>query len=129
MLASSPDRLFASASDHRECRALIRTGSRSFFAASRLLPAHMRRPAFGLYAFCRLSDDVVDLEGGSAPALARLRQRLARAHRGSRCPPTPSRSKFCRRCWRGWNGMRRGDATARSATCKLTRRAWPARSA
>lgn len=59
---------------------------RSFFAASRLLPAHVRRPAFGLYAFCRLSDDVVDLEGGSAPALARLRQRLARAHRGQPLP-------------------------------------------
>jgi phytoene synthase len=86
MLASSPDRLFATPSDHRECRAAIRVGSRSFFAASRLLPAHVRRPAFGLYAFCRLSDDVVDLEGGSAPALDRLRHRLERAHRGQPLP-------------------------------------------
>ena len=86
MPASSPDRLFATLNDHRQCRAAIRTGSRSFFAASRLLPAHVRRPAFGLYAFCRLSDDVVDLEGGSAPALARLRHRLTRAHRGQPLP-------------------------------------------
>ena len=92
MPASSPDRLFATLNDHRQCRAAIRAGSRSFFAASRLLPAHVRRPAFGLYAFCRLSDDVVDLEGGSAPALARLRQRLTRAHRGQPLPAFADRA-------------------------------------
>jgi phytoene synthase len=92
MSAPSPSRLFATLNDHRECRAAIRVGSRSFFAASRLLPAHVRRPAFALYAFCRLSDDVVDLEGGSAPALARLNQRLQRAHRGQPFPNAADRA-------------------------------------
>ncbi len=36
----------------------------------------VRRPAFALYAFCRLSDDAIDLEGGEAEALARLSKRL-----------------------------------------------------
>ena len=92
MPASSPSRLFATSNDHRECRAAIRAGSRSFFAASRLLPAHVRRPAFALYAFCRLSDDVVDLEGGSESALARLSHRLARAHRGQPLPNAADRA-------------------------------------
>ena len=92
MPASSPSRLYATPNDHRECRAAIRVGSRSFFAASRLLPAHVRRPAFALYAFCRLSDAVVDLEGGSAPALARLSHRLQRAHRGQPLPNAADRA-------------------------------------
>jgi 15-cis-phytoene synthase len=75
----SPDPSLASISDYRECRAAIRKGSRSFYAASRLLPAAVRQPAFGLYAFCRLSDDMVDLAGGSRAALARLRDRVVRA--------------------------------------------------
>ena len=69
----------ASRSDHRECREAIRQGSKSFYAASRLLPAETRQRAFALYAFCRLSDDAVDLSGGSKDAVVRLRDRLARA--------------------------------------------------
>src|ERR1700727_574309 len=69
----------ASLSDHRECRRAIRNGSRSFYAASRLLPAQTRQRAFALYAFCRLSDDAIDLSGGSKDALERLRDRLPRA--------------------------------------------------
>jgi len=72
----------ASRSDHRECREAIRRGSKSFYAASCLLPADIRRSAFALYAFCRLSDDAVDLTGGSKEAIARLRDRLARAAQG-----------------------------------------------
>jgi phytoene synthase len=75
---------FATARDHAACRAAIRQGSRTFFAASLLLPSGVRQPAYGLYAFCRLSDDAVDLAGGSPYALDRLRDRLARAYDG--CP-------------------------------------------
>jgi phytoene synthase len=78
----SPDGPHAGAYDHRACRDAIRTGSRTFYAASWLLPASVRRPAFGLYAFCRLSDDAVDLDGGCAEALERLRLRLDRAYAG-----------------------------------------------
>ena len=72
----------ADAADHAACRAAIRDGSRSFFAASALLPARVRRPAYGLYAFCRLSDDAVDdaLARDRPAALARLAARLARIY-------------------------------------------------
>ncbi|HEY8125566.1 MAG TPA: phytoene/squalene synthase family protein [Methylocystis sp.] len=77
-----PEAAFATRDDHAACRAAIRQGSRSFYAASLILPRRMRAPAYGLYAFCRLSDDAVDVEGGSFAALARLRERLARACEG-----------------------------------------------
>jgi phytoene synthase len=86
MLQSSSDRLFASTEDHRSCREAIATGSRTFYAASKLLPASVRKPAYGLYAFCRLSDDAIDLGGGSLQALERLYYRLDRAHRGRPLP-------------------------------------------
>lgn len=72
----------ADAADHAACRAAIRSGSRSFFAASALLPARVRRPAYGLYAFCRLSDDAVDDAAARdrPAALARLAARLARIY-------------------------------------------------
>jgi len=73
---------FASDADRAVCRAMIRTGSKSFFAASLLLPASVRQAAYALYAFCRLSDDMVDVGGGSAGAIARLRARLALAYDG-----------------------------------------------
>lgn len=74
------------AADLAACRALLRGGSRSFHAASLLLPARVRAPASALYAFCRLADDAVDLEGGRAAAVARLRERLARAYEGRPLP-------------------------------------------
>lgn len=54
-------------SDTAECRAMIRTGSRSFFLASHLLPASLRDAVYALYAFCREADDAID--GGSDPFL------------------------------------------------------------
>lgn len=78
--------MFASAEDHASCRAAIRQGSRTFYAASLILPPSIRRPAYGLYAFCRLSDDAIDLGGGSPDALERLRARLARACDGRPLP-------------------------------------------
>ncbi len=44
--------------------------------ASLLLPQHVREAAYALYAFCRLSDDAVDVEGAQIDAVARLRRRL-----------------------------------------------------
>ncbi|GJE28546.1 phytoene/squalene synthase family protein [Methylobacterium organophilum] len=71
------------ATDRAACAAMIRTGSRSFHAASLLLPPAVRAPAYGLYAFCRLSDDAVDETGGNrAAAVARLRERLRLAYAG-----------------------------------------------
>ena len=72
----------ALSSDLAACRAMLATGSKSFHAASRLLPARVAEPATALYAFCRLADDAVDCQGGRGPAVERLRERLARAYDG-----------------------------------------------
>ena len=74
-----------------ECRSLLHGGSRSFFAASLLLPARMREPAAALYAFCRLADDAVDLGQDGVAALADLHERLDRAYAGN---PLPSPVDF-----------------------------------
>jgi 15-cis-phytoene synthase len=58
------------------CRAALRTGSRSFHAASRVLPARVRLPASALYAFCRAADDAVDQGGRGGRAAAPARSRL-----------------------------------------------------
>lgn len=72
----------ASDADRAECKDLIRGGSKTFSAASLLLPGRIREPAFALYAFCRLSDDLVDVDGGSLDAIDRLRRRLDLAYAG-----------------------------------------------
>jgi 15-cis-phytoene synthase len=48
---------------YRHCEATTAEHSRTFFLASALLPARKRRAARALYAFCRISDDLVDRSG------------------------------------------------------------------
>jgi len=48
-------------SDMAACRTLLKGGSRTFHAASLVLPRRVADPAIALYAFCRLADDAVDL--------------------------------------------------------------------
>ncbi|TXC66378.1 phytoene/squalene synthase family protein [Piscinibacter aquaticus] len=62
--------------DLQVCRALMRGGSKTFFAASLLLPARVRAPASALYAFCRLADDEIDLGADPARAMRGLEDRL-----------------------------------------------------
>ncbi len=50
------------------CNTLTAANSRSFHLASSLLPADKRRAVRALYAFCRVTDDLVDRPGGSASA-------------------------------------------------------------
>ncbi len=68
--------------DMAHCREAIRTGSLSFHAASKLLPASVRDPALALYAFCRLADDEVDEGSNKAKAVLHLRDRLDKAYAG-----------------------------------------------
>lgn len=68
--------------DLARCRDAIRHGSLSFYAASKLLPARVRDPALALYAFCRLSDDAVDLGSDKTGAVLRLRDRLGLIYEG-----------------------------------------------
>lgn len=68
--------------DLSHCLEAIRHGSRSFHAASRLLPARVREPSLALYAFCRLADDEVDLQQEKSQAVLRLHDRLDRVYAG-----------------------------------------------
>lgn len=52
----------------RACEEVTRVNSRSFFLSSQLLPAAKRQAIRVLYAFCRTSDDIVDLPHSSQPA-------------------------------------------------------------
>ncbi len=76
----------ASAADITACRDLLRCGSRSFYAASFLLPQRFRDPAMALYAFCRIADDAIDCVGDDpllqADALEMLHDRLDRLYAG-----------------------------------------------
>jgi 15-cis-phytoene synthase len=68
--------------DIEACRTMLRGGSRTFFAASKVLPTAVAEPAIALYAFCREADDAVD-SGGGSKAVARLNARLDRIYQGS----------------------------------------------
>jgi phytoene synthase len=72
-------------SDQAVCAATLRQGSRSFAAASLLLPVAQRRHARALYGFCRVADDLIDEapEAARATTVATLRGRLQRACAGS----------------------------------------------
>jgi phytoene synthase len=72
--------------DQQECRVLMRGGSKTFSAASLLLPTDVRIAATGLYAFCRLADDAVDLADDPRGALGALRQRLDLIYAGTPAP-------------------------------------------
>jgi len=51
----TPERLDTANLD--ACVAMMKGGSKTFFAASRLLPPRIRTAAIALYAFCRVADD------------------------------------------------------------------------
>jgi phytoene synthase len=64
------------AADLATCFALLREGSKSFHAASLLLPTRIRRAVAPVYAFCRVCDDIIDRDGATAENLRGLEQRL-----------------------------------------------------
>ncbi len=68
--------------DLAACEALMRGGSKSFFAASGLLPQRVRIPAIALYAFCRVADDAIDEHLDDPLALPGLQQRLDAIYAG-----------------------------------------------
>ena len=75
--------MWASDRDHAACRAAIRVGSKTFHAASFLLPARVRKSAFALYAFCREADDAIDQSSTPHSALMGLTDRLQSAYEGA----------------------------------------------
>jgi len=66
----------------KECRKIIRDGSKSFYFASLLLPSEIRLASTALYAFCRVSDDIADAPGSNAESVKRLYDRLECAYAG-----------------------------------------------
>lgn len=79
---SEPLRL--GSNDLRVCRDLLQQGSKSFHAASLLLPPRIIRAAAPLYAFCRVADDTIDLSRNTPEGLAILEKRLSAIVSG--CP-------------------------------------------
>jgi len=80
LLADGPS---SSVSDTIQCEELMRGGSKSFFAASRVLPKRVRNPAIALYAFCRLMDDIVDEGGEDVSIIQKLEERLDLIYAGT----------------------------------------------
>lgn len=74
-VARKPDVLSAA---YQYCEALTRLHSRTFFVASGLLPEGKRQAARALYAFCRVTDNLVDdnEDGNPQVALAAWAERL-----------------------------------------------------
>lgn len=65
---------------YRHCESITAVNSRSFHLASQLLPSEKRRAVRALYAFCRISDDIVDrkVDGEAACGQESARERLQR---------------------------------------------------
>lgn len=75
------------------CRAQLSNGSRTFLAASLLLPGAVRDPACALYAFCREADDAVDTQGAPVEqAVLALHERLDRVYQGLPCTRAADRA-------------------------------------
>jgi 15-cis-phytoene synthase len=80
--------------DVRVCHEILERGSKSFVAASRLLPKRLHDRTAALYAFCRVADDAVDLGGDMQKAIAHLQERLDRVYAG-RPEEDPVDRAFC----------------------------------
>jgi phytoene synthase len=68
--------------DRRTCQRLLREGSKSFYAASLLLPPRVRGDAGAVYAWCRVSDHAVDRTERPVEALESVRVGLERTYVG-----------------------------------------------
>ena len=81
--AMTADGLNFDSQDLQACVSMMQGGSKTFFAASRLLPPRVRMAAIALYAFCRVADDLVDeAEPGATPLLV-LQDRLDAIYKGT----------------------------------------------
>lgn len=61
---------------------ILAEGSKSFHAASKLLPRRIRKPVTVLYAYCRIADDAVDRATDPKAALSMLHRRLDNLYEG-----------------------------------------------
>jgi phytoene synthase len=71
------------------CREITRRHARTFYFASRVLPAAKRTDAYAVYAFCRHADDAIDHAPGEVEryqAALQLRTLLALVYAGDETP-------------------------------------------
>lgn len=61
---------------YKRCEEVTSLHSRSFYWASQLLPASERQAVRALYAFCRVTDDIVDQPGPLLPNFSSSRQMI-----------------------------------------------------
>lgn len=79
----APARADDAAADLEACARILAAGSKSFAAASLLLPKRMRGAASAFYAFCRVADDLVDFSDDPKLAVVELGARLDRIYAGT----------------------------------------------
>jgi 15-cis-phytoene synthase len=119
----------ATPADLAACRQMIRTGSRSFYAASLLLPDAVRGGAYALYAFCRMSDDTIDVDRGGEAGIERLASRLDAVYAGEPANAAVDRALFdAVDQYAIPRGTPQGGNTKRSRTYMTMRHASQARS-
>ncbi len=68
----TPSRSHTLADAYTECERITRINSKSFFFSSQFLPPEKRQAIRALYAFCRVSDDIVDQPTSYSNAAAAL---------------------------------------------------------
>jgi len=78
--------------DLATCRAALGNGSRTFLAASWVLPGRVRDAACALYAFCRDADDAIDLGDDPMRSHSRLLLRLDGVYGGHALPSAVDRA-------------------------------------
>ena len=77
--------LGAAQADLDAVEAIVRAAGTSFYQGMRVLPPDRRHAMYGIYAFCRIVDDIVDDTGTldtKLPALRLWRERVANLYRG-----------------------------------------------
>jgi 15-cis-phytoene synthase len=82
----------AGISDAQALRSLMKGGSKTFFAASLLLPPRVRAPATALYGFCRVADDAIDLGSDPQAEMRGLQARLDALYAGAPGPDAADRA-------------------------------------
>nr|WP_294510709.1 presqualene diphosphate synthase HpnD [uncultured Rhodopila sp.] len=82
--------LGADKADMAAVQGIVRAAGTSFYRGMRVLPADRRLAMYGIYAFCRIVDDIADDEGsldGKLRALAGWRDTIAALYQGRTSDP------------------------------------------
>lgn len=89
------------AAAYERCRLIHAAHGRTYYLATRMLPADKRPDVWALYAFARVADDLVDTPGTSSADPARMLQwrDLAMTAMQSASPPDPAEQPVLAATW------------------------------